>query len=180
MKARIAVLLLFLPVWCVSGRAQTVTPSITIGTHVLTLGMPESSELEQLGTDLQVYPIQDSGLKDSGSNWIVSQKRQTKDFIIADVHFDASHHLASAAHSWDIEKTSSKSLFDAINEATKSLERDGRTACHLSTYGTSERHFPAFDPEITGILIDCGIKKATIELLLSDSSIEVMETLGHK
>jgi hypothetical protein len=52
MKARLFVLSLFFAVCCVAGHAQPVKPSISIGTHVLTLGMPEPTVLEQLGTDL--------------------------------------------------------------------------------------------------------------------------------
>lgn len=51
MKAHFSFLLLFLALCCAVGFAQPATQSITIGTHVLALGMSESTVLEQLGTE---------------------------------------------------------------------------------------------------------------------------------
>lgn len=53
MKPRNALLCLFCLIVCLmAGSGQPPKPSINIGGHVLTLGMPESTVLEQLGTDL--------------------------------------------------------------------------------------------------------------------------------
>ncbi len=186
MKARIAVLLL---VVCCAADAQTVTPSITIGTHVLTLGMPETTVLEQLGTDLELYPIQHPG-NGVTSGWIVSKKTGAlKGELMGSVYFDASHHLWDAMRSWDVEDTSSKTLFYAINEATKSVESDGLTACHISTHDKSQTWTGPFGTgsiDSKEIMIDCGIKKITIDLTLSDvprmvpTSISVEEELRGK
>lgn len=58
MKAHIAVLVTLLAVCYVPASAQTVTPSISIGTHVLTLGMEETTVLEECGDDLKLIPPQ--------------------------------------------------------------------------------------------------------------------------
>ncbi len=128
MTARIAVLSIFLATCVLPGGAQTVTPSITIGTHVLTLGMPESKVLEQLGTDLilRKYP---AGVRPSSakyppeSAWGVQRKTESGFAIVGSVTFD-DHKLSTAIRNWEIYD-SSKSLFYAVNEAMKSLEADG-------------------------------------------------------
>lgn len=189
MKVCIAVLLLFLTVWCVPGRAQTATPSITIGAHVFKLGMKESSVLKQFGTDLEFDPIQHP-VQGMASGWYVSRKTgPIPGELTGYVYFDASHHLAAAGRRWEIQDASSKSLFYAISEATKNLERDGLTACQISTHDASQilnSPSSAGSVDMKEILIDCGIKQIRIDLSLSDvpgmvpSEIEVSEWLKGK
>jgi hypothetical protein len=128
MKASIAVLPLFLASQCcATGRTQTVTPSIVIGGHVLTLGMPESRVLEQLGTDfvLRRFP---AGAKPAGaasppeSAWAIQKKVESGFDEVGSVTFD-DHKLTTAIRNWDIQQSSSNSLFYAINEATKILSQ---------------------------------------------------------
>lgn len=188
MKACIAFLPLFLAVLCVPGRAQTVTPSITIGTHVLTLGMPESSVLAQLGSDLELRPM---GRSPSGSSWGISKKTGPIYQPMGSVYFDASHHLTSAMSNRETEDTSGKSLFYAIDEATQSLEHDGLTECQISA-GNKTQTEDAPSGVGSGtlstrvILMDCGVKQVRITLYLSDvpgetpTQIEVTEFLHRK
>lgn len=188
MKASIAVLPLFLAVCCVPGHAQTAPPSITIGTHVLTLGMQESSVLVRLGSDLELKPIGESS---SGSSWAISKKVGSTYQLMGSVYFDTSHHLTSAIRNWEVEDTSSKSLFYAISEATKSVESDGPAACNISTVNANQMiQSPSGGGtgslDTKGVLIDCGSKQISIDLALSDapgmtpSSIEVVEWLKGK
>ena len=125
MKAYFSFLPLFLALCYATGFAQSSRPSITIGTHVLTLGMSESTVLEQLGTDLSLQRV-----GNSGSGWTVAKKGDSVYRLMGSVYFDASHHLASAMRNWDVEDGSSKSLFYAFDAASKSVESDGLTrAC---------------------------------------------------
>lgn len=188
MNARIAVLSFFLALSCAAGFAQSVPPSITIGTHVLTLGMPESTVLKELQGDFELRP--DSGSTAQNSSWVIS-KRVGALFKLAGSLAFTSHKLTSASRNWDVDGSSSKSLFYAIVEATKSLERDGLTDCQISTNGASQME-QAPSGEGSGtmskqeVLIDCGVKKIRIYLFLTDtpgvvpSNIGVLESLGIK
>jgi hypothetical protein len=93
--------------------------------------------------------------------------------MVGSVTFD-DHKLTTAIRNWDIQESSSKSLFYAFNEAMKSLEADGLTACRIATYGANQM----IDSPTGGgrgsldtkeILIDCGIKQVKITLNLSDT-----------
>ena len=195
MKSRIAILPLFLAVYCVAGRTQSVTPSITIGTHVLTLGMPESTVLDELGTDfiMRKFP---SGVKPASamnppvSAWGAQRKTESGFVMVGSVTFD-DHKLTTAIRYWDIQKSSSKSLFYAMNEAMQSLEHDGLTACQIAAYGANRT---IDSPNSTGsgsldtkeILFDCGVKQVKISLNVSDTpgmspeDIQVTEWLQRK
>ncbi len=196
MISRKVVLPAALLVWCLTvGLAQTVTPSITIGIHVLKLGMPESTVLEQLGTDLILRKFP-AGVKPSSakyppqSAWMIQTKTQSGFTVIGSVTFD-DHRLTTAIRNWEIQESSSKSLFYAVNSALKELEADGLTACRVATYGASQM----IDSPSEGgtgtldtkeILIHCGMKQVKISLNLSDapgmspSSIQVSEWLQRE
>jgi hypothetical protein len=148
--------------------------------------MQESTVLEQLGTDLELQHLPGS----ASSSWLVSKKVGSIYKTMGNVTFDG-HKLTTAIRYWEIEKSSSNSLFYAINDATKSLEHNGLTTCHLFTYGASQ----IIDAPSGGgsgsldtkeILIDCGVKQIKITLHLSDvlgldpSSIEVAEWLQSR
>lgn len=187
MNTRLAVLSLFLALCCDAGFGQAVTPSITIGTHVLKLGMQEQVVLEQLGPEFNLRA--DRGSK--GTAWSITKHPGSTFEPVGSLFFDSSHRLVSAMRNWEIDETSSKSLFYAINEATKSLESDGLTDCQISSNGASQME-QAPSGEGSGtvskqeVLIDCGVKKIRIYLFLTDtpgvvpSSIGVTEWLGSK
>ena len=161
----------------------------------MTLGMPESMVLEQLGTDfiLRKFP---SGVKPESranppdSAWSIQRKTDSGFVMVGSVTFD-DHKLTTAIRNWDVQAYASKSLFYAVSEALKSLERDGLTACRIATYGTSRM---IDSPTGTGsgslntqeILIDCEIKQVKITLNVSDApgmtptNIQVSEWLQSK
>jgi hypothetical protein len=186
MKARVVILPLFLAVLCVSGRSQTATPSIAIGTHVLTLGMPESSVLESLGSDFELRHLGTGKV----SSWLVEKKIGGIYKVAGNVVFDG-HVLTTAIRYWEIDDSSSKSMFYALNEAMHSAERDGLTSCTIATYGGSQM---IDSPAGAGsgslntreILLDCGLKQIKVTLTLSDavgvtpSQIEITEWLQRK
>lgn len=129
MKNRLSVLLLLLAVCLSAGFAQPVTPSITIGTHVLTLGMPEATVLDQLGNDLTLKHLSpgmqpNPPLPDSSpvSSWLVEKKAGSRFVVVGGVSFKA-HQLASASRSWEIDEASSKSLFTRLTLQAKVLSR---------------------------------------------------------
>jgi len=197
MKACIAVLLPLLALGCALGRAQTVAPSITIGTHTLTLGMSETSVLEQLGSDL-ILKILPGGsarvayatpewrkLNSPESSWILEKKSTSGSVeIVGTVGFDA-HRLVLAERHFEVEAASARSLFYAIDLASKSLEHDGFSGCQISTLddnftvegGSSSKKV---------VFIDCGMKGISVELDTSDvpgwtpTSMGVIEWLHGK
>lgn len=181
MKARIAAIPLLLAVACFLGHAQALAPSISIGTHVLTLGMPESTVLQQLGTDftLRSFPqgVKASYSKETPESTFGVQKKTESGFVqLGVVSFDANK-LVSAHRNWEIEITSSKSFFYAVDLASKSLEREGLTACQLSTIDngyTRENGSVAFKE----IDLDCGMKGESISLSLSDAPDMVPASLS--
>jgi hypothetical protein len=106
------------------------------------------------------------------------------------VEFD-DHKLITAIRYWDIEESSGKSLFYAMNAATQSLQSDGMTACQANTNGyTKTIDAPSSGDsgslDIKKIVIDCGVKQIRISLYLSDTpgtaptSLEVTEWLQGK
>lgn len=154
--------------------------------------MTESAVLEQLGTDfiLRRFP---AGVKPSTSAtpsesaWAIQRKTESGFVEVGSVTFD-DHKLTTAIRNWDIQESSSKSLFYAVNEAIKSLEADGLTACRIATYGSnrmidSPTGAGSGSLDINEILIDCGIKQVKVTLSLSDTpgvtptDIEVSEWL---
>jgi hypothetical protein len=93
MNPRIASLPL-LGLVCLSvGFGQPAKPSINIGEHVLTLGMAESTVLDQLGTDLILKKLP-AGVKPKGaenppaSAWIVQRKTESGFVEVGSVTFD--------------------------------------------------------------------------------------------
>ena len=128
-----ALLLLLLAVCCTTGHAQTATPSITIGTHMLTLGMLESTVLESLGSNLELRHLGTGKV----SSWLVEKKVGEVYKVVGNIAFDG-HVLTTAVRYWEIDDSSSKSMFYALNEAMHNAERDGLTSCTIATYGGSQ------------------------------------------
>jgi hypothetical protein len=89
--------------------------------------MPETTVLEQLGADYHVYRV-----GESGSAWLVQKDDGSIHEVVGEVSFEA-HRLSSVERSWDVEEKSSKSLFYAIDEAMKNVEREGLTSCQITT-----------------------------------------------
>ncbi len=186
MKVRVSTFLLLLAVCCASGRAQTVTPSIKIGAHTLTLGMPESSVLEQLGTDLKLRHLGTGSV----SSWMVERKVGSVYSVVGNVVFEA-HVLTAAIRYWEIQESSSKSLFYALNDAINSAQTEGFNTCAIATNGGSQT-MDSPTGEGSGslntreITMDCGPKRIKVTMSLSDTpgvvpmSIEVTEWLRRK
>jgi hypothetical protein len=154
MNARVAVLSLFLALRGAAGFTQTATPSITIGTHVLTLGMPESIVLEQLGNDHYLEHLENS------TDWAVFEGVGASDVQVGAVGFK-NHLLSGAARIWTTgemigapsTESAGKSLFDAIADAIKDLNHGKLESCQLST---------AKNAVFTEVVIDCGRKRVSI------------------
>lgn len=161
---------------CVACRAQTASPSVTVGTHVLTLGMPESTVLEQLGQDLRLQYLQ--------PRWYVSKRVGSAYEIVGHVTFD-NHQLNTVTRYWEVNESSSKSFFYAITDAIKSIEHDGMTTCQISSSSeTIPMDLPSGRVSNVNeqVLLSCGVKKVTLLLHLSGTpelaeNLEVIEEL---
>lgn len=189
MNARIAVMALFLASICTYGRAQQASPTITLGGHVLRLGMPESTVLEQLGGDFVLRNLP-AGTKLSWSErapestWAVEKKTESGFVVTGMVAFDG-HKLVSASHNSEAEVRSANSLFYAVDLASKSLEQQGYVACDLST---TDDGYTLENGSVSSKAIDlkCGSKGMSISLETSDApdhvptSITVIEWLRAK
>lgn len=173
MNTRIAVLPLFLAVCCAAGRAQTVTPSITFGTHVLKLGMQETVVLEQLGSDFNLRAIRGS----AGTTWTVSEHPGSEFKYMGSLFFDSSHHLAFAMRYWEIDDTSSSSFFYALESASKSLEGNGLTNCRVSTTEKDSSVVGGGNIHVKEILFDCGPEQVSIDQNLSKSA-DIISGIG--
>lgn len=185
MNIRPAVLMALFMACCTASSTQEIFPSIAIGKHVLKLGMDESTVLEQLGLDLHLESVSDPNPQ--VSDWMVMKKVDGLYQLAGEVSF-SSHKLSSATRSWEVEESSSKSLFYALQDAVRSLETDGLRNCKVSTTSTTEM---MDSPSGSGsgsvttqaITMNCGVKRILITLQLSDlpdvdaTSIHVMETL---
>jgi hypothetical protein len=189
-------LLVLLAVCCTAGFAQTVKPSITIGTHVLTLGMSEMTVLEQVGSDLTLRkwpPSKFEGAKETpASTWAAQRDTKSGVVIVGTMDFDGNHVLIGATRRWEIEESSSRSLFDALNDAMSSVEKDGLTTCVVATNGRSRTLGSLTTGGHSGtlntreILMNCGVKQIRLTLNLSDVSgmvpiqIDVFEWLRRE
>lgn len=180
MKACVVLLLLLFSFFPISGYAQAHTPSIRIGTHALTLGMPESEVLAELRPGFHLQP---SGT----ASWMISEKAGDLYELVGRVAFDR-RRLTSVFRYLNIGEPAGKSLFYAIVEATQGLERDGLTSCQVSTTSKSSLdNVPSGAPgnvTFRDVLMNCGAKQVDISLSLSDapgmvpSYFEVVESLG--
>ena len=180
MSFHTSVLSLLLPVCAAAAFAQDpVPPSVTLGTHVLTLGMRESKVLQQLGTDLEVTRLPAAAgpvAPDTPpeSTWTVEKKIESGSVPVGTLRFD-NHKLTSAVRYWDIKDSSGKSLYYAVSEAIASLVKEGHTKCRISNYSKAQMADDSSGNgsgtrNSSGVLIDCGPKSVAISLTLSDVS----------
>lgn len=177
MKACMVALPLLFAACCAVGRAQAVKPSITIGSHVLTLGTPESSVLEQLGADLHIYPLG----KSPNLLWVVQRDNGPEHEVVGEVAFEADH-LSFPARIWQVEDNSSKALFYAIDNVEQDLERGGLTRCGLSAKDT-DQIVQGGSVSTKLVTLNCGVKRIEITLVVWNapkpgSNTEVLESIG--
>jgi hypothetical protein len=178
MTIRLFLVSLIVSINCAPGVAQSEVASITIGTHVLTVGLSESVVMSALRADYRLTQM--SG---SASSWVVEKKAGENYTIVGMVGF-SDHRLSGAYRNLEVEQTSAKSLFYAFANATKSLERQGFVDCKLKS---SEQDIPTEGGAIAArsVSLACGPKWIEMHLVVSDapdvaSSIYVSEWIGHK
>jgi hypothetical protein len=157
------------------GFAQSTPPSLTLGPHELRMGLLESEVLDQLGTDLILRKIpKDTGpasefttITPPESNWAVQKDLAGVTIVLGQVGF-TNHQLVSVSRNWDVKTTSARSLFSALNLATKDLEEEGFKDCKISTV---DRNYRVNKGGVTAQQIDlnCGVKGITISLAVSDA-----------
>jgi hypothetical protein len=165
---------LIVSVCSVAGFAQSAAASLTIGPHVLTIGMPESEVLELLGTDLILRVPNGLGpgpeLMASTrpeSIWTVEKDLGGMISVLGQIGF-ADHQLVSVSRNLEVKTTSARSLFNALDLASKNLEDEGFTNCRLTT-GDSSRMVDRGSVSAKQINLNCGKKGITIYLTTSDA-----------
>ncbi len=159
----------------VAGSAQSASPSLTIGSHVLKIGMAESEVLEQLGSDLilrtaskVVGPgpeLETAAAPDS--TWTVEKNLAGMFVVLGQISF-ANHKLLSVSRNLEVKSTSSRTLFYALDLASRNLEEEGFTNCQLTTVRGS---YPVDKGSVSAkqINLNCGMKGITIYLTTSDA-----------
>jgi hypothetical protein len=131
---RLFLVSLIVSINCAVGAAQPEVASITIGTHVLTIGLSKSVVMSDLREDYRLNQM--SG---SGSSWIIEKKTGENYTVMGMVGF-SDHKLSGAYRNLEVEQTSAKSLFYAFANAAKSPERQVFVDCKLKS---SEQDIPA-------------------------------------
>ncbi len=170
MKSHYFALLFSLAVCSAVGHAQTIEPSITIGTHTLTLGMPEQVVLNRLGSEFALHSY---GRSSKGTAWAITDptKQPGSGFdVVGSLFFDSSHRLETVMRDWAIEDTSSSSFFSALDSASKNLERNGLTSCRISTSDKDSSVAGGGSIHVRGVYFDCGLLQVSIEQMLSKSA----------
>lgn len=184
MKPRMFLAPLAISICSMAGFAQSAAPSLTIGSHALTIGMAESEVLEQLGSDLVLKRIQ----KGSGpgpepatatpadSTWAVEKNLGGMLVVLGQVSF-ADHQLLSVSRNLEVKSTSAKSLFYALDLAGKNLEEEGFTNCRLTTVHAS---YTVDNGSVSAkqFNLNCGVKGITIYLTTSDAPSYVSTALS--
>jgi hypothetical protein len=157
------------------GSAQSAAPSLTLGSHVLKIGMAESEVLEELGSDLILRAASKvvgpgpelSASTPAESTWVVEKNLAGMLVVLGQVSF-ADHQLLSASRNLEVKSTSARSLFYALDLASRNLEEEGFTDCRLTTvrgnYTVDKGSVSAKQ-----INLNCGIKGITIYLTTSDA-----------
>ena len=159
----------------VAGFAQSKPPSLNIGPHALRIGLSESEVLDQLGTDLILRKVQ----KENGpgseltiitppeSTYAVEKDLAGVIVLLGEVGF-TNHQLVSVSRNWDVKTSSARSLFYALNLASKNLEEEGFTNCKIAT---GDRSYTVDKGSVSAQQIDlnCGTKGITLSLAISDA-----------
>ena len=158
-----------------AGLAQAATPSLAIGSHVLRIGMPESEVLEQLGADLVLRTVPKgvgpgpelAAPTPPESTWLVEKDLAGVMTVLGQISF-ASHQLISVSRNLEVKSTSAKSLFYAIDLASRHLVEEGFTDCQLSTV---RGNYAVENGSVSAkqINLSCGTKGITIYLTTSDA-----------
>jgi hypothetical protein len=166
---------LIVSVCSVAGFAQSPHPTLTIGPHVLTTGMPESEVLDQLGADLILKAVQKGigpgselpTITPPESTWLVEKDLAGMIIVLGQVGF-ANHKLVSVSRNWDVKTTSARSLFSALDFASRNLDEEGFTNCKLAT---ADGSYAVDKGSVSAQKIDlnCGTKGIIISLTISDA-----------
>jgi hypothetical protein len=166
---------LVLAVCSVAGFTQSASPSLSLGSHVLTIGMAESEVLEQLGGDLIIKTVP-KGVEPGPelatstppeSTWAVEKNLAGMFVVLGQVSF-AHHQLISVSRNQEVKSTSARSLFNTLDLASRQLEEDGFTNCRLSTV---HGNYTVDNGSVSAkqINLNCGVKGITIYLTTSDA-----------
>lgn len=136
--------------------------------------MAESEVLEQLGGDLILKTVP-KGVGPGpelataippDSTWVVEKNLAGMFVVLGQVSF-AHHQLISVSRNLEVKSTA-RSLFNALDLASRKLEEDGFTNCRLSTV---QGIYPVDKGSVSAkqINLDCGMKGITIYLTTSDA-----------
>jgi hypothetical protein len=137
--------------------------------------MPESEVLEQLDADLilrtapkAIGPGPELATTTSPeSTWLVEKNLGGVITVLGQVSF-ANHQLSSVSRNLEVKSTSARSLFYAIDLASRNLEEEGFTNCQLTTV---HGNYTVDNGSVSAkqINLNCGMKGITIYLTTSDA-----------
>jgi hypothetical protein len=148
MKAHSSFLPLFLAVCCTAGFAQAVTPSIKIGDHEITVGLPADRVIASLQNDYAVQPDRSTPPR----KWVVSAG---KDTIPIGVVYARGNTVTGIQYMLKGRETdSAQDVFDVLFEAVSKLSAEGRNTCALTTWSG---YVAEASLNKAGISFNCGV-----------------------
>jgi hypothetical protein len=137
--------------------------------------MPESEVLEQLGADMilrtapkAIGPGPELTTPTSPeSTWLVEKNLGGVITVLGQISF-AGHQLISVSRNLEVKSTSARSLFYALDLASRNLEDEGFTNCQLTTV---RGNYTVENGSVSAkqINLSCGMKGVTIYLTTSDA-----------
>jgi len=180
MKARSAVLSLFLAVCCAAGLAQTATPSITVGKTEVVLGASAQRIVAALQKDYAVESSESSLQQGSFGNvplsgnasskasllrkWLVSASQGS--FPLAFI-FAKGNTIVGAEHLLSRSVPGSvQDVFDALFAASEQLSNGGQNVCTLATatgYNTMTASSLSSGMSQAAVLLTCGRHRLMLE-----------------
>lgn len=132
MKAFSPALSLFLAVCVAPGIAQTVKPSIEIGTHKITIGLAADQVIAALQRDYAVQPGQGTGEGVVVHKWLVSAGKNT---VPIGVVYARGNSISGVEYMLKgRESDSAQDIFDDLYQAASKLSAEGQARCAIETW----------------------------------------------
>jgi hypothetical protein len=182
MKARTAVSLLSLVGCCFPVPAQTLAPTIKIGTLEITVGLPADQTIAALQRDYAVQPAQDiiEGPGKVVHEWLVSAEKNTEPIGV--VYARANSVSGVEYMLKGRESDSAQDVFDTLFEAASKLSAEGHNKCALTTWSG---YVAEASLTKAGISFDCGVYQLDLKRIQIDvqgeksaTGFELWESIG--
>lgn len=133
---------------CITGLSQTNRPSLRIGTHEITLGMPADAALAVLRQDFEVYPTSRDSQEPHKRQWTVFIKKPAT--RVGEVYADEKSVIGVTHLVFEKELKSAQDVFEALYKLST---EHAQTACRLSEWTA---YTPGVHASSAVVLFACG------------------------